>query len=57
MSVKGLDPGEDLAAVAEGYQDLAVRADCGLEDGKRSGGELVLLELGDFILAFLGQFC
>lgn len=51
MSVEGLDTCEQLAVVAAGNQDLGVRADGSLEDGERAGGELVLLELGDFELA------
>ena len=51
MTVECLDAGEDLAVVAAGNQDLCARADCGLEDGQGSGGELVLLDLSDLILA------
>lgn len=51
MSVKGLDASEELAVVAYGDEDLGVRFDGGLEDGERAGGEFVLFELGDFVLA------
>ena len=51
MTVECLDAGEDLAVVAAGNQDLCARADCGLENGQGSGGELVLLDLSDLILA------
>ena len=51
MAVEGLDAGKQLAVVAAGNQDLCARADGGLQDGKRSGGELVLLDLGDLVLA------
>ena len=50
MAVESLDAGEDLAVVAAGDQDLCARADGGLEDGEGTGGELVLLDLGDFVL-------
>jgi hypothetical protein len=51
VTVECLDAGEDFAVVAAGNQDLCARADCGLEDGQGSGGELVLLDLSDLILA------
>lgn len=51
MTVEGLDAGEDLAVVSAGDQDLCARANGGLEDREGSGGELVLLDLGDFVLA------
>ena len=51
VTVERLDTGEELAVVAAGNQDLCARADGGLQDGKRSGGELVLLDLGDLVLA------
>lgn len=51
MTVECLDAGEDLAVVAAGNQDLCARANCGLENGQGSGGELVLLDLSDLILA------
>lgn len=51
MTVEGLDAGKDFAVVSAGDQDLCARADSGLEDGEGSGGEFVLLDLGDFVLA------
>lgn len=51
MTVKRLYAGEQLAVVAAGNEDLGARADSGLQDGERTGSELVLLDLGDFILA------
>ena len=54
MSIESLDTCEQLAVVAAGDQDLGVRADGGLEDRERAGGELVLLELGDFELTVGG---
>lgn len=51
MTVKGLDASKDFAIVSAGDQDLCARADGGLEDGERSGGEFVLLDLSDFVLA------
>ena len=51
MSVESLDTSEQLAVVAAGNEDLGVRANSGLEDREWAGGELVLLELGDFELA------
>ena len=51
MTVEGLDASKDLAVVSAGDQDLCARADGGLEDGERSGGEFVLLDLSDFVLA------
>lgn len=55
MAVEGLDTGEDLAVVAAGDQDLGAGTDCGLENGEGTGGELMLLDLGDFILSQLGS--
>jgi hypothetical protein len=51
VTVKGLDASKDFAIVSAGDQDLCARADGGLEDGERSGGEFVLLDLSDFVLA------
>lgn len=51
MTVECLDAGKNLSVVSAGDQDLCARANGGLEDGKGSGGELVLFDLGDFILA------
>jgi hypothetical protein len=51
VTVECLDAGEDLSVVSAGDQDLCARADGGLEDGEGSGGELVLFNLGDFVLA------
>lgn len=47
VSVEGLDAGEQFAVVAAGDQDLGAVADGSLQDGEGSGGELVLLHLGD----------
>jgi hypothetical protein len=49
VAVEGLDAGEDLAVVSAGDQDLGARADSGLEDGEGPGGELMFLDLGDFV--------
>jgi hypothetical protein len=49
VSVKGLDPSQELAVVAAGDQDLGVCAGGGLQEGQRAGGEFVLLDLGDLI--------
>lgn len=51
MTIERLDAGEDLAVVAAGNQNLCARADCSLEYGQGSSGELVLLDLSNFILA------
>jgi hypothetical protein len=51
VTVKGLDAGEELAVVSARDQDLGARADSGLKDGKRAGGELVLLDLRNFIFS------
>ena len=53
MTVEGLDTCKDLSVVSAGNQDLCARADGGLEDGEGPGGELVLLNLGNFVLAAL----
>lgn len=55
VAVKGLDASEQLAVVADGDQDLDVGADGSLQDGQGTGRELVLLELGNLILAVLCQ--
>lgn len=57
MTVEGLDAGKDFAVVSAGDQNLSARADGGLEDGEGSGGELVLLDLGDFVLAAAVRVC
>lgn len=49
MAVKGFYACEDLAVVSARDQDLCARADSGLEDRERSGGELMLFDLGDFV--------
>lgn len=49
MSVKGLDPRQELAVVAAGDQDLGVGAGGGLQEGQRARGEFVLLDLSDLI--------
>jgi len=49
VSVKCLDTGQQLAVVAAGDQDLGVRAGGGLQQGQRTGGELVLLNKSDLI--------
>jgi hypothetical protein len=51
VTVECLDTGEQFAVVAARDQNLCARSDGGLEDGKRSSGELVLFDLGDFVLA------
>lgn len=55
MAVKSLDTGEYLAVVSARDKDLCSRADGSLEDGERTGGELMLLDLGNFILAGKSQ--
>lgn len=58
VAVEGLDTGQELAVVADGDEDLGVGTDGGLEDGEGSRAELVLLELGDFVLCQLvAGFC
>jgi hypothetical protein len=49
VTIEGLDTCENLAVVSAGDQDLSARTDSGLEDGERTGGKLVLLNLSDFI--------
>lgn len=51
MTVESLDTGEDLAVVSAGNEDLCARSDGCLEDGEGSGGELVLFDLSNFVLA------
>lgn len=51
MAVEGLNTRENLAIVSTRDQNLSARADGGLEDGEGSGGELMLLDLCDLILA------
>jgi hypothetical protein len=53
VTIEGLDASKDLAVVSAGDQDLCARADGGLEDGEGSSGELVLLDLGDFVFAVI----
>lgn len=55
VSVKGLDPSQELAVVAAGDQDLRVRAGGGLQQRQRAGGELMLLDLSDFIFPMIGD--
>ena len=55
MSIECLDSGEDLPVVSARDQDLGARADGGLEDGEGAGGELVLLDLCDFVLTACSQ--
>lgn len=55
VSVKGLDTRQQLAVVADRNQDLRVAAHRRLQDGERAGAELVLFELGDFVLAVCGR--
>lgn len=50
MAVEGLDAGEDLAVVSARDQDLSARANGRLKDGEGAGGELMLLDLCDFVL-------
>jgi hypothetical protein len=49
VTIEGLDTCENLAVVSAGDQDLSARTDSGLEDGERTGGKFVLLNLSDFI--------
>lgn len=51
VPVEGLDAREELAIVADGDEDLGVRSDGRLEDREGARRELVLFELGDFVLA------
>jgi hypothetical protein len=51
VTVECLHAGEDFAVVSARDQDLGARADGGLEDREGSSGELVLLDLCDFILS------
>ena len=51
MSIEGLDPGEQFAVVAAGYENLRMRSDGGLENREGPRGEFMLFELGDLILA------
>jgi len=55
VAVEGLDAGENLAIVPARDENLCAGADGSLEDGERTGGELMLLNLGNFVLAALGQ--
>jgi hypothetical protein len=51
VTVERLDSGEDFAVVSARDQHLGARADGGLEDGEGAGGELMLLDLCNFIFA------
>jgi hypothetical protein len=51
VAVEGLDPCEDLAVVPARDEHLCARADGRLEDREGPGGELVLFDLSDLILA------
>jgi hypothetical protein len=51
VTVERFDAGEDFAVVSARDQDLGARADGGLEDREGSSGELMLLNLSNFILA------
>ena len=51
VAVEGLDARQQLAVVAHRDEHLRVRAHGGLQDREGAGGELVLLELGDLVLA------
>lgn len=53
MTVESLDAGEQLAVVAARDQDLGVTTDGRLKEREGTRSKLVLLELGDFILAGL----
>jgi hypothetical protein len=55
MTIECLDAGENLSVVSAGNQDLCARANGGLEDGEGSGGELVLFNLSNFVLAGRSQ--
>lgn len=54
VSIEGLDTRQQLAVVAHTDEHLVVRAHGGLEDRQGAVGELVLLEEGDFELAWGG---
>lgn len=51
MSVECFYAGEKFAVVATRDDDLVVVADSGLEDRKRTGGEFVLFDASNLILA------
>jgi hypothetical protein len=51
VTIECLDAGEQFAVVAARDQDLCARPDGGLEDRKRSCGELMLFDLCNFVLA------
>ena len=51
MTVESLDTRKNLAVVSARDQDLCARADGGLEDGEGTGGELMLFDLSNFVLA------
>lgn len=53
MTIKCLDAGKQLAVVTARDEDLGTCADSGLEDGEGAGGELVLFDLSDLVLAAL----
>ena len=54
MSVESFDAREQFAVVAAGDQDLGVLAYGGLEEREGAGGEFVLFEEADFVLAGMG---
>lgn len=51
MSIKGLNPGEQLAIVTAGYEDLRMRSNSGLKNREGPRSEFMLFKLGDFVLA------
>ena len=51
MTIECLDASEELPVVAKRDQHLCARTNGGLENRKRTGGELVLFDLRDFVLA------
>jgi hypothetical protein len=56
MTVEGFDACKDLAVVPAGDQNLCAGTNGGLEDRQGTGGELVLFDLSDFILANGSQY-
>lgn len=53
MSVESLDTCQQLAVRTNRDEHLRVRPHGSLEDGEGAGGELVLFELGNLVLAKL----
>jgi len=51
MSVECFYAGEEFAVVATRDDDLVVVADSGLKNGERTGGEFVLFDAINFVLA------